>query len=319
MRAADEVPPHQDFLVQRQPAQQDQPHGRGAARQRERSGARWQVGHRVPRHRSPADGDVAGVDQHAVLVRALQRQVHRSPRLQLHFRPEQRRVGGGLRLHAEPGADEHPAAQSGVDGLLRQHVLELGRHLAGVIRERHPQLNPVQHSGFGGRDLGVRDAPAGRHQVEFTRPDHRVRADAVPVLDLPLEQPAHGLQTGVRVRRDRHAAGIGDPLRPVMIGEAPGADQRPGLLRQRPPDRHRPEPAERNVAGFEDLEIWSRRASRWHADLVVQTTSAGSSSTFVTPSRVVLGPCSMAPRAEGHRHRGRRPRRADRCQRPTRQ
>ena len=35
----------------------------------------------------------------------------------------------------------------------------------------------------------------------------RVAADAVAVLDLALEQPAHGLQPGVRVRGYVHPAG----------------------------------------------------------------------------------------------------------------
>ena len=72
--------------------------------------------------------------------------------------------------------------------------------------------------------------PAG-HQVDLAGADHGVRAEAVAVLDLAGEQPADGLQPGVRVRRHVHAAGAGDVVRAVVVGEAPGADQRALPLR----------------------------------------------------------------------------------------
>ena len=61
-------------------------------------------------------------------------------------------------------------------------------------------------------------------------PDHRVHAAAVAVLDLAGEQPADGLQAGVRVRGHVHAAGVSDVVGAVVVGEAPGADQGPGSL-----------------------------------------------------------------------------------------
>jgi hypothetical protein len=59
------------------------------------------------------------------------------------------------------------------------------------------------------------------------------------VFDLPAEQPAHRLQAGVRMRGDVHTARRGDVIRTVVVREAPGSDQRPGPLRQRPPYAHR--------------------------------------------------------------------------------
>jgi len=84
------------------------------------------------------------------------------------------------------------------------------------------------------------DAVAAGHQVQLAGPDDRVRAHAVAVLDRAGEQPAHGLQPGVRMRRHVHA--VRDLVRPVVVGEAPRADQRPGALRQRPVHGHGPRP-----------------------------------------------------------------------------
>ena len=53
--------------------------------QRQRPGAGRQVGHRGAADGCPADRDVTGVDQHTVLVLALQRQLHRNSRLQHEF------------------------------------------------------------------------------------------------------------------------------------------------------------------------------------------------------------------------------------------
>ena len=68
---------------------------------------------------------------------------------------------------------------------------------------------PCSVVGRRGRDLGVADAAAGRHQVELAGAHHGLVPSAVAVLDLPREQPADRLQAGVRVRRDAHAAGLG--------------------------------------------------------------------------------------------------------------
>src|SRR5690606_1923124 len=60
--------------------------------------------------------------------------------------------------------------------------------------------------------------------------------------------------TGVRVRWHDHAAGARGDVRPVVVEEAPGADERPLTRGQRAPDRHRPRTAERDVAGLDELD-----------------------------------------------------------------
>ena len=80
---------------------------------------------------------------------------------------------------------------------------KLGVDVPVGVRQRHPQLGAVQRRGRRRRDLGVADAAAGGHQVDLAGPHHRVVAGAVAVLDLAGEEPAHGLQPGVRVRRRR--------------------------------------------------------------------------------------------------------------------
>jgi hypothetical protein len=47
------------------------------------------------------------------------------------------------------------------------------------------------------------------------------------MLDLAAEQPADGLQPGVRVWRYVHSRARSDVMRAVVVGEAPGTDQGP--------------------------------------------------------------------------------------------
>ena len=49
---------------------------------------------------------------------------------------------------------------------------------------------------------------AGGHEVELTWLDRLHRPEAVAVLDRALEQPGHGLQADVRVRRHPHAGHV---------------------------------------------------------------------------------------------------------------
>ena len=65
-----------------------------AGGQRQCAGARRQIGQRGAADRRTADGDLTGVDQHAVLEVALQWQFDRHPRLQHQFGAEQRGVDG---------------------------------------------------------------------------------------------------------------------------------------------------------------------------------------------------------------------------------
>jgi hypothetical protein len=70
----------------------------------------------------------------------------------------------------------------------------------------------------------VHDAVAGGHDVELAWSYHRLRAEAVAMLDFAVEQPADRLQAGMRMSPDLHTRRATDVLRTVMIKEAPGAD-----------------------------------------------------------------------------------------------
>ena len=123
----------------------------------------------------------------------------------------------------------------------------------GRVGQRHPELDAVQ-AVVPGVETSSGDAVPAGHQVQLAGPDHRVHADAVAVLDLAGEQPADGLQAGVRVRGHVHPAGVGDVVGAVVVGEAPGADQRAGALGQRAAHRHRARTAERHIAAGEHLD-----------------------------------------------------------------
>ena len=175
-------------------------------------------------------------------------------------------------------ADERPHGRVAEHRRPRHVVLEERLHVAGGRRQRHPQLHPVQPRRPGRRHLRVADAASGGHQVQLARPDERVAADAVAVVDLALEEPAHGLQAGVRMRRDAHPAGHRHVVRPVVVDEAPAADQRPAPLREGAAHGHRARAAERNVARLQDLHRRRRRPRAAEPT----TSSAGSRSRLLT-------------------------------------
>lgn len=88
-------------------------------------------------------------------------------------------------------------------------VLEGGLHLTGAFGQRHQRLCTVHNLGIGGGELGVADAAAGSPQVDFTRPHDRVKPSRVAMLNFSSEQPAHDLQSDMRMPRHTHPA---DPL-----------------------------------------------------------------------------------------------------------
>ena len=160
-------------------------------------------------------------------------------------------MGRDRRGHPEQRAEEDPGLPP-VPGRAGRGcgARRSGRTSRAPLGQRHPQLGAVQLGGAGRGDLRVADAATGGHQVDLARADQGVVAGGVPVLDLPGEQPAHRLQPGVRVRRDLHAAGVGDPVGTVVVDEAPRADQRALALRQRAAHGHRPRSAERDLPGL---------------------------------------------------------------------
>ncbi len=82
-----------------------------------------------------------------------------------------------------------------------------------------------------------------------------VDADGVAVLDLAGEQPADGLQPGVRVRRHVHATGGADVRGTVVVREAPGADEGTVPLGQGAVHRHGAGPTERDLARGDHLDV----------------------------------------------------------------
>ena len=205
------------------------------------------------------DGEPGAVGQHPVLVCRVETELDRRPRVEGDLGAEQGGEGLDRRGLAGEGAEEDREGGAVESRGGRLVVLESLGGVAMRVGQGDPELGAVQDGRAGGGDLGVGDAEAAGHQVDLAGADDGVRAEAVAVLDLAGEQPADGLQPGVRVGRDVHAAGAGDVVRAVVVGEAPGADQRALALREGAPHGHRARAAEGDVAGFEDLHAGGGR------------------------------------------------------------
>jgi hypothetical protein len=101
-------------------------------------------------------------------------------------------------------------------------------HMAMRVRERDPQLRAIQAAAVSSRCLlGVSDAASRRHDVDAARAGRGYASQAVIVEHLAFEQPRHGLETGVRVRRDVHRFLGTERQRSETIEEAPRADHAP--------------------------------------------------------------------------------------------
>src|SRR5690606_824309 len=134
-----------------------------------------------------------------------------------------------------------------------------------------PQLDAVQPALLReAREralLRVADPVSGGHEVELPWLDRLDRAERVLVEHTALEEPGDGLQPGVRVRRDVHAAARGDVVRPVVVEEAEGADEGAVPGGQRAPHRHRAGPAEGHLTGLDELDVGLRAGD---ADLLLR-------------------------------------------------
>ena len=266
VRAAHEVPPHDDVLAERLAPHEHRP--RGGVRPRlddERRAAGLDVPQRRRRHGRALQPHDALVDEEAVLERRVHVERDACAGRQIELRPDDRRVRRGGRAqggaaHAERAEEDlHARAVDRGDGEVGV-VLERGRVREAVARERDPELDAVQDRGAlaARRLLRVRDAAARGHEVELAGPHRLERPDGVAVQDLPREQPRDRLEPGVGVRRHLHAVGAvadrGQRVGPVVVEEAPCADERPRTLRDRAPHPHRPGAPERDVAVLEDLD-----------------------------------------------------------------
>ena len=166
---------------------------------------------------------------------------------------------GGLYLLAwrrrrQLALDADRAADAIAD-LVPCHLIADGRDRSGDLVSGHDRVGGPAPLIAGGMDVGVADPGAGGHEVDLAGAHTTDDAAGVAVLDLALEEPGDGLQTGVRVGRDVHAAGAvgGDLLRAVVVDEAPRADEGALPVRQGPADGDRAQPAERHLAPAEDL------------------------------------------------------------------
>src|SRR5207302_2174013 len=87
-----------------------------------------------------------------------------------------------------------------------------------------PQLYTVECATIGAGCLfRMRHTMTGRHQVELTRADELLGAEAVAMQDFARQKPRHRVQPGVRVRSDVDAVGLGHLGRPHVVGITPGA------------------------------------------------------------------------------------------------
>src|SRR5690606_96345 len=105
------------------------------------------------------------------------------------------------------------------------------------------------------------------------------------------------LQAGVRMRRHDHPARRGHVIRPVMVGEAPGADERPTALGERAPHGHRARTAEGYHPRLEQLDLAGRNrvglAQEFlRLDLEVAHTGMLTCDTVSSWRSERLGPCS---------------------------
>ena len=156
---------------------------------------------------------------------------------------------------AQQRSQEHPHAAAVA---LQQRRLVVDEPWVGVpvlVGQDDPELGAVEDGRLVGRVLGVADSPAGSHEVDRTRPHEGVVAGAVAVLDLALEEPAHGLQAGVGVRGQDHPSGVAHLIGPVVVDEAPRADRGALALRERTAYSHGPRPAQRDVTRGQDLHV----------------------------------------------------------------
>lgn len=114
------------------------------------------------------------------------------------------------------------------------------------IRQNQPQLDAVQEP-CGGGDLRVGDPRTGIHHIDGAWHHGCFHAGRIVVLNLPVEEPAHGLQAGVRVGWYGHSTCVGDIIGPVMVDEAPGPDGCPTPVGKGPTNRHCPKATEWDI------------------------------------------------------------------------
>lgn len=166
-------------------------------------------------------------------------------------------------LHSSRGGRVLPAPLPAEGEGFGHEVFEGGGGVHVVAGQGDPELDAVQHGGVWRGVFGVVDAVAGGHEVEFAGADVGDGAEGVAVFDGAGEDPAGGLQAGVGVRGDAHAAGDGDVVGAVVVDEAPGADHTAVAGGQQTADGHGAQPTQGHGAGLNEFHGFSvRRGGR---------------------------------------------------------
>src|SRR6185295_8158577 len=97
--------------------------------------------------------------------------------------------------------------------------------------QREPSLHAVEAWALWAqvlrRTLRMNDPASRGHQVDRAGLDHRVRPDAVAVLDRAFEEVSHCREIDVRMRADVHALASRKARRTELIDEDEGPDHRP--------------------------------------------------------------------------------------------
>ena len=234
VRAADEVPPHDDVGLERLPAEEEE--------------RRIAVGAHIDP--VPADAEIQqaligkrggclGIRRHLrraahsderVLPRRVERQRDGCPGGNMHLRSRDRGVHRGGRCHARERTDNDcracPVAE--IDDGEVLVAFERGGTVPSRIGQSDPQLERVEGDGIVADGVfRVGDAGAARHEIERSAPHDDVAAEHVAVAHVADERPGHRLQADVRMRFDAHLR----RLRAETVEEAPRAHHRQRSLR----------------------------------------------------------------------------------------
>ena len=114
---------------------------------------------------------------------------------------------------------------------------EAGLHFLFRRRQRDPHLQAVDRLAVDAplrpRALGMHDAAAGGHPVDFARPDRHRGAETVAVHDLAVEQIGDGGKPDMRMRPHVEPVAGAEFRRSEMIEEDERADHARSRGRQR--------------------------------------------------------------------------------------
>lgn len=115
------------------------------------------------------------------------------------------------------------------------------------IRQGNPGLNAVKCPGFWSRYFRMLDPSASSHDVEFAQNHQCVSSGRVAVVDASLNEPTHGLQSGMWMRGHDHPTRIINEVGAIVVEKTPRANGGAIPVWQGPTNRHRPYAPQRNL------------------------------------------------------------------------